>query len=107
MATIKEVKKSLDILKEAKIKDIAMFKDSKLTDTLYQLYYTDFDIIEEFLNDYEENMRIDFETDEGTILSHAILNNGSRLFTQEEWERDCDYRHKKFIENKLDTELTN
>ncbi len=107
MATIKEVRKALEVLKEAKIKDIAVLKDSVLTDTLYYLYYANFDIIEEFLDEHEEKMRIDFETEDGQILSHAVLNNGSRLFTQTEWQQDCDYRHKKFMENRLDTDLTN
>lgn len=48
-AELEEALKCLKFLRDESIKDIAFFKDSVTTKTLYQLYYTDFNIIKQGL----------------------------------------------------------
>ena len=84
---------ALKILKEEKISELAMFKDSPLTKILYDVQYANFDIIEadlkvlEGITDYV-NRRIEsaFSSDERKafeeILNHikilkGIYNNGN------------------------------
>ena len=50
MSDIKEVRIALEFLKNEKISEIAALKDSTITKTLYDLYFANFDIIEEYIN---------------------------------------------------------
>lgn len=54
MSDIKEVRIALEFLKNEKISEIAALKDSTLTKTLYDLYFANFDIIEEYINEVDE-----------------------------------------------------
>lgn len=51
---VEEVLRSLYFIKNVEIKDIASLKDSTLTKTLYDLYFNDFDKIEEAIKELEE-----------------------------------------------------
>lgn len=51
---IEETLRSLYFIKNVEIKDIASLKDSTLTKTLYDLYFNDFDKIEEAIKELEE-----------------------------------------------------
>lgn len=51
---IEAVRKSLNFIKNVEIKDIASLKDSTLTKTLYDLYFNDFDKIEETIKELEK-----------------------------------------------------
>lgn len=54
MSDIKEVRIALEFLKNEKISEIASLKDSTITKTLYDLYFANFDIIEEYINEVEK-----------------------------------------------------
>ena len=54
MSDITEVRNALEVLKNEKISEIAAFKDSTITKTLYDLYFANFDIIEEYINAVEK-----------------------------------------------------
>lgn len=84
---------ALQILKEEKISELAMFKNSPLTKTLYDVQYANFDIIEadlkvlDGITDYlKRRIEIAFSNDERKafeeILNHikilkGIFNNGN------------------------------
>ena len=51
---VEEALRSLYFIKNVEIKDIASLKDSTLTKTLYDLYFNDFDKIEEAIKELEE-----------------------------------------------------
>ena len=51
---IEAVRRSLDFIKNVEIKDIASLKDSAITKTLNDIYFNDFDNIEEALNELEK-----------------------------------------------------
>lgn len=55
---IEAVRRSLDFIKNAEIKDIASLKDSAITKTLNDIYFNDFDNIEEALNELEKIEKI-------------------------------------------------
>ena len=55
---IEAVRRSLDFIKNAKISDLASLKDSAITKTLNDIYFNDFDNIEEALNELERIERI-------------------------------------------------
>lgn len=52
MPDIKKVNKALDILKQEKLQDLACFKNSTTTATLYDLHFANFDIIQEFVEEF-------------------------------------------------------
>lgn len=51
---IEAVRRSLDFIKNVEIKDIASLKDSVITKTLNDIYFNDFDNIEEAIKELEE-----------------------------------------------------
>ena len=53
-----EAMKCLKFLKDETINDIACLKNSVTTKTLYQLYFANFDSIEQALNKAQENERV-------------------------------------------------
>ena len=52
-------KTSLEFLKQQTISDIAFHKDSTITKNLYNLYFTDFDNIEQALTKYESYKKLE------------------------------------------------
>lgn len=55
---IESVRRSLNFIKNVEIKDIASLKDSAITKTLNDIYFNDFDNIEEALNELEKIEKI-------------------------------------------------
>lgn len=51
---VEEALRSLYFIKTVEIKDIASLKDSEITKTLYDLYFNDFDTIEEAIKELGE-----------------------------------------------------
>jgi len=70
MSNINEVRKALEILKNEKLRDLAIMADSKIVLTLYDLHFANFDIIEDFINGKEpkKKKRINPEEKEFKIV---------------------------------------
>ena len=58
MLNTKEAKSVLDFLKNESINDIATLKNSLITKTLYQLYFANFDVLDDFIKEIESFNKI-------------------------------------------------
>lgn len=115
MPDIKKVNKALEILKQEKLQDLACFKNSTTTATLYDLHFANFDIIQEFVEEfgifaralkegiwveYEgefmfvagEDLSIKYEAGEGYELVYA---EKGLAFTKEEYKQYFWFRKGK------------